>query len=166
MALAAFPFCGFVCLVPRLGSVQHCWGICLFLTCNYREKIPGVIAVSKCGTNVCLSWQSDSSHKQAVQQAVTDTLPSALSCSSRKIFPAPVPNQAVGDVSELWSSGIYHSSISACPALPASIGFCLDAAEEEWDLLLSRLGESHSLILTKQSGCGLVCISIPALAGT
>lgn len=69
-------------------------------------------------------------------------------------------------VIELWSYGIDHSSISACPALPASIPFCLDAAEEEWDLLLSRLGESHSLILTKQSGYGLVCISIPAFAGT
>lgn len=72
-------------------------------------------------------------------------LPSALSCSSRKIYPAPVTNQDMGDLSELWSYGIYHASISACPALPGSIQFCLEAAEEEWDLLLRGLrGELQS----------------------
>jgi len=47
-----------------------------------------------------------------------------------------------------------------------SIRFCLDAAEEESDLLLSGCGESDSLIPTKQSGYELVCIPIPAFAGT
>lgn len=160
-------WCGFSCLhirgivwlVPRLGPVQHCWGTCLCLTCNYREKITRVIAAPKRSANV---WQWDSSHNRPCNR-LSHPLPSALSRSSREIFPAPVTNQAVGDLSELWSNGIYHSSISACPALPVSIHFCLAAAEEEWDLLL---GESHSLILTKQSGYGLVCISIPAFAGT
>lgn len=154
--------CRAVCLVPRLGSVQHCWGSAFASSVITGRKS---LALSP-PLNAALTSGSKTAPTNRPCNRLSHPLSSALSCPSRKMFPAAVTNQAVGDLSELWSSGIYHSSISACPALPASIRFCLDAAEEEWDLLLSGLGESHSLILTKQSGYGLVCISIPAFAGT
>lgn len=62
--------CGFVCLVPRLALCSTAGGSA-FASPNYRERITRVIAVSKRGTNICLSWQQDCSHKQAMQQAVT-----------------------------------------------------------------------------------------------
>lgn len=72
---------------------------------------------------------------------LSNVLVPAVTSSSKKNFPSLVTNQAVGDLSELWSYGIYHSFISICPALPMNIHFCMAAAEDEPELLLSKLWE-------------------------
>lgn len=145
--------CSGVVIAPStsVGLYAWSWGWALCSTAAFaspvitgrksRELMPLLNVVL---TSACPGSKTAPTNRPC--NRLSHTLPSAVSCSSRKIFPAPVANQAVGDLSELWSYGIYHSSISACPALPASIHFCLDAAEEEWDLLLSRLGgepQSH-----------------------
>lgn len=95
-------------------------------------------------TSACLGSKTATTNMRC--NRLSNILASAVTCSSKKNFPAPVTNQAVGDLSELWSYGIYHSSVSVCPALPTSIRFCPDAAKEESDLLLSGPGrdwQSH-----------------------
>lgn len=87
-------------------------------------------------TSACLGSKTATTNMQC--NRLSNILASAVTCSSKKKCPAQVTAQAVGDLSELWSCGICHSSIRVCPALPMSIRFCLDAAEEESDLLLSR----------------------------
>lgn len=91
-------------------------------------------------------------------------LPSASSCSSRKFFPAPVTNQGMGDLSELWDLSLIHQRLSRSPWEHLLCVWMLLRKNETccW----AGWGESHSFILTKQSGYGLVCISIPAFAGT
>lgn len=91
---------------------------------------------------------------------------SAVTCSSKELFPALVTNQAVGDLSELRSSGICHASISVRPALPTSILVCPDAAEEESDLLLSRLRGDWQFHPNETISLRAVCIFIPAFAGS
>lgn len=94
-------------------------------------------------TSACLGSKTATTNIRC--NRLSNILASAVTCSSKKNFPAPVTNQAVGDLSALWSYGIYHPPISICPALPTSIRFCPDAAEEESDLLLSGLrGEWQS----------------------
>lgn len=56
-------------LVTGVASQQQCQEGCT--TCNYTQQIAQVNAASKHGTNICLSWQRDSYHKYAMQQAVT-----------------------------------------------------------------------------------------------
>lgn len=88
-------------------------------------------------TSACLGNRTATTNVR--HNRLSNILASAVSCSSKNEFPAPVINRAVGDLSKLWSSGFYHSFFSVCPALPTNIQSCPDAAEEESDPLLSGL---------------------------